>query len=187
MVCRYRLSFILNTHMFAACSATDWSIYVTVFCGTAASVITILGACGGAFRRGGVHPLCISISIFSAGILHLAVVVCLGIQFFTSKEQTVYNLFRSEQYFEVDGSLYNYPINNSYYEEFASRVGFVFFFALSSAIWEVMFTLCIMLPSDAKAEQMTNVSWATSTSVSQPYLPRQNKPSDEAPPAYQAA
>ena len=43
MVCRYRLSLILNTHVFAACSATDWSIYVAVFCGTAASVITILG------------------------------------------------------------------------------------------------------------------------------------------------
>jgi len=162
-----------------------WSIYVAVFCGTAASIITIIGACGGAFRRGGAHPLCVSFSIFSAGMLHLAAVVSLGIQFFTSKEQTVYNLFRSEQYFEIDDTLYSYLINDSFLDEFASRVGAAFFFCLTSAIWEILFTLCILLPSDAKAEQMTNVSWATH--VSQPYLPRQNKPSDEVPPAYSVA
>jgi hypothetical protein len=141
-----------------------WSLYVGVFCGTTASLIAMFAAIGPASQRGDSgNALCIAGTMLFAGVLHLAVTICLGVQFFTSEEQWVYNAYREDQYYKIDGTLYDYLVDDHYYRDFANVVMTTFIFCLISAIWELGFILCIFLiPSDEMSERITNVYWEPS-------------------------
>jgi len=139
-----------------------WSLYVAVIGGPIASLLTIIATLGPACRRGGTSsPLLVGGVILFAGLLHLSVTICLGVQFFTSEDdEWVYNHFRSEQYYQFDGTLYNYLVNDHYYSGFASLVAFAFFFTLTSTLWELLFMACVLLPNDGQSERLTNVFYS---------------------------
>jgi len=150
-----------------------WSLYVAVIGGSIASLLTIIATLGPACRRGGTSsPLIVGGVILFAGLLHLSVTICLGVQFFTSEDdQWVYNHFRSQQYYQFDGTLYNYLANDYYYRNWSVLVLFAFFFTLTSTLWELLFMMCVLLPNDGHSARLTNVYYAEPrTSTAEPRI-----------------
>lgn len=144
--------------------ADYWSVWVLMFCGTFASLLVVCTACGPAMRKGG-PPLATAVIMFIAFLLHLACVICVGVQFFSYEEdQVVFNYFKDCPsttdpamcgYVTIDTTLSYYLSSNRYYYSFGNCVVAAFTFCIFSCFYEGIFALCAVLAHhdvmDAKA------------------------------------
>lgn len=140
-----------------------WSTIVAASVGVVGSVATLIATCGPAVRRPGASPMTAGALMAFAFICHLTVAICLGVQFFTWREdQWVYNYFRSDSktdgYYKWTGTVADYLNQDRYLYNWGYTVTSAFILCIFSALNELVFTLSVFCVAKEKA-WVHGVSW----------------------------
>lgn len=140
-----------------------WSTIVAATVGTFGSICTLVATCGPAVRRPGTSPMTAGILVTVAFICHLVVAICLGVQFFTWREdQWVYNFFRADSkndgYRKWTGTVADYLNQDRYLYSWGNTVTSAFILCIFSAMNELLFATSVFCAAKEKA-WVHGVSW----------------------------